>query len=357
MRRLITAVVAVAVVATACGSDADKEGASSTAAGTPSSGSVALDGVVISYNSPEEWANWGEVLRAFTAATGVDAPNDPKNSGQTLAALEAEAASPIADTAYYGIVFGDRAKSKGLVEPYRPDGFDAIPEGLKDPDGSWFAVHQGAVAFLVNTDELGDKPVPQSWSDLTDPMYSGLVGFLDPAQSAVGYSVLTAANLALGGTLDDFDPGLEWAAQMVDNGLQLPAQTATAAVQQGEIAILIDADFNGYTLANVDDAPIEVVLPEEGSITIPYVMSLVANGPSPANGKALLDFALSTQGQELFAKSFMRPARTDVAVPDDVAAAMLPEDQYRNRVATPDFAAMAAAQEGVIARWNAEVVG
>lgn len=309
--------------------------------------------IVIPYNAPEQWANWGEVLRAFSEATGIEAPTDPKNSGQTLAALQAEAANPQADTAYYGIVYGIQAAQEGVVAAYQPEGFEEIPDALKDAEGHWFAVHQGAIAFLVNTEELGEVPVPTCWEDLLDPQYEGLVGFLDPTQAAVGYSVATAANLALGGTLEDFSPAIDYFARLYDNGLILPAQTATAAVQQGEIPILIDADFNGYALANDEGAPIEVVIPCEGSLAIPYVMSLVANAPHPDNGQALLDFALSDEGQQLFAASYLRPVR-DVAVDPSIAEQMLPESDYE-RVATPDFAEMQAAQAAFTERWQGEV--
>ncbi|HEU4328440.1 MAG TPA: ABC transporter substrate-binding protein [Roseiflexaceae bacterium] len=310
--------------------------------------------VVVAYNTPEQWANWGGVLRAFSEQTGISAPSDPKNSGQTLAALEAEAAVPQADTAYYGIVFGITAAEKGLVAPYKPAGFDQIPASLKDAQGRWMAVHQGAIAFLVNTDELGGAPVPQCWADLLKPDYAGKVGFLDPAQAAVGYSVITAANLALGGSLDNFDPGARFFAQLHAAGLSLPAQTATALVQQGEIPILIDADFNGYKLRNVDQAPIEVVLPCEGTIAVPYVMSLVKDAPRPAAGQALLDFALSDAGQRLFAESYLRPIRP-VEINPEIAAGMLPASQYE-RVSAPDFGQMRAVQTGVIERWTKEVV-
>ena len=195
---------------------------------------------------------------------------------------------------------------------------------MKNPEGYWFTVHQGAIAFLVNTEQLEGVPVPQCWEDLTDPQYEGLVGFLDPTQAAVGYSVATAANLALGGSLEDFSPAIEYFSQLFDNGLILPAQTATAMVQQGEIPILIDADFNGYQLANDEGAPIEVVIPCEGSLAIPYVMSLVTNAPHPENGQALLDFALSDEGQQLFAASYLRPVR-DVEVDPGIAEQMLPD--------------------------------
>jgi len=312
----------------------------------------AQDDIVIAYNSPEQWANWGGVLDAFTEATGIEAPNDAKNSGQTLAALQAEAARPQADTAYYGIVFGIEAERVGVVEPYQPEHFDEIPDALKDSEGSWFTVHRGAIAFLVNTDELGDAPVPQCWSDLTDPAYDGMVGFLDPTQAAVGYSVTVAANLALGGSLDDFDPAIEYFSELYDNGLILPAQTATALVQQGEIPILIDADFNGYVLANDAEAPIEVVIPCEGSLEIPYVMSLVKDAPRPENGKALLDFVLSDEGQRLFAESYLRPVR-EIDVDPAIAEQMLPPSEYE-RVTATDFAAMQAAQEAFTERWRNE---
>ncbi|MBE9100397.1 extracellular solute-binding protein [Vacuolonema iberomarrocanum] len=310
--------------------------------------------IVVSYNSPEEWANWGAVLSEFSQQTGIEAPTDPKNSGQTLAALEAEAAAPQADTAYYGIVFGIEAASKGLVTPYTPPGFDEIPDSLKSPDGDWMTVHQGAIAFLVNTDELGDTPVPQCWSDLTAEEYAGKVGFLDPTQAAVGYSVATAANLALGGTLDDWDPGITYLSELQENGLSLPAQTATAMVQQGEIPILIDADFNGYKLRNIDEAPVEVVLPCEGTISIPYVMSLVADAPRPEAGQALIDFVLSDEGQRLFAESFLRPIRS-VDIDPAIAEQMLPASEYE-RVIVPDFDQMRTVQATFIERWESEVV-
>jgi putative spermidine/putrescine transport system substrate-binding protein len=315
---------------------------------------ASAENFVVSYNSPAQWANWGAVLEAFTADTGVNAPTDPKNSGQTLAALQAESANPQADTAYYGIVFGIQASTLGLVEGYKPPGFEEIPTSLKHPEGEWMTIHQGAIAFLVNVDELNGAPVPQSWADLLKPEYEGKVGFLDPTQAAVGYSVSTAANLALGGSLDDWEPGIRYLADLFKNGLQLPAQTATAMVQQGEIPILIDADFNGYKLRNIDNAPIEVVIPQEGTIAVPYVMSLVKNAPRPDAGRALMDFVMSDAGQRLFAESFLRPVR-NVNVDPAIARQMLPVEEY-DRVIPVDFPTMREVQDEFNSLWSGRVV-
>ncbi|MGI5173311.1 extracellular solute-binding protein [Treponema sp. OMZ 840] len=311
-------------------------------------------GMVISYNSPAQWANWGAVLEAFTAKTGIAAPSDPKNSGQSMAALEAERKAPQADTAYFGIVFGLEAAKKDLLEPWKPEYFDEIPDNLKAADGSWYTLHQGAIAFIVNTAELKGLPIPKSWKDLLKPIYKGKVGFLDPTQAAVGFSVYTAGNLAMGGTLTNWTPGVEYFKQLYKNGLNLPAQTATAMVQQGEVPILIDADFNGYKLKYIDNAPVDVVIPEEGSISIPYVISLVKGAPNRENGQALINFSLSDEGQRLFTESYLRPVR-NIKIAPEIASKILPASDYK-RVSDPDFAKMRAAQDEATKRWRAEVI-
>ncbi len=323
------------------------------ATGKTESQAGAGKGMVVSYNTPNQWANWGAVLKAFTARTGITAPSDPKNSGQTMAALEAEAKSPAADTAYFGIVFGIEAAKKGLLEGYKPTNFAEIPSNLKDAEGRWFTIHQGSIAFIVNTAEMKGIPIPTSWEDLLDAKYAGKVGFLDPTQAAVGYSVYTAGNLAMGGTLDNWDPGVAYFKKLKENGLILPAQTATAMVQQGEIPILIDADFNGYKLKYIDNAPVEIVIPKEGSISIPYVISLVKGAPNAANGKALLEFTLSDEGQKLFTESYLRPVR-DISIDPEISSRMLSESDYK-RVIYPDFIKMREVQDAASARWRSEV--
>jgi putative spermidine/putrescine transport system substrate-binding protein len=343
-----TALAAVAAL-TLAGCTSASTGTGSSAA--PGSGDTSA-GTLITYNSPSSFANFGALLQQFGSEESVAAPSDTKNSGQALAALVAEQAAPQADAVYLGIAFGPKAVEAGVTEAYEPAGFDAIPDGLKDPEGRWFAVHTGAIAFICNTEALGDLPCPTSWADLLEPEYQGMTGYLDPSQAAVGYSVAAAVNLAMGGTIDDFGPGIDYLRQLKANGAVTPAQTATAKVVQGEIPILIDADFNGYAAKYNDGAPLDVVIPAEGSLQVPYIAALVKGAPHPELAKAWLDYLLSDQGQSTLAGGYVRPISGDV--PADVAEKVeSPEDFARAQVV--DYAALADAQAGFVTRYQAEV--
>lgn len=306
----------------------------------------------ICYNCPPEWADWASQVKAIQQATGITVPLDNKNSGQAIAQMIAEQKSPVADVVYLGIGSAFQAKDKGMITPYKPKNWNAIPAGLKDPQGFWFAIHSGSMGFFVNKDALGGKPVPRSWHDLTKPEYKGMVGFLDPSSAFVGYAGAVAINQAMGGTMDNFTPAINFFKKLKENEAIVPKQTAYARVLSGEIPIMLDYDFNAYRAKYKDHANVEFVIPKEGSISIPYVMTLVKNSPHPENGKKVLDFVLSDKGQAVWADAYLRPVRGGMS--KEVAAKFLPASEYA-RVKPVDYQKMAAVQQGFMQRYQAEV--
>lgn len=307
----------------------------------------------ICYNCPTEWADWGTQLRAIKAKTGVTVPADNKNSGQALAQLVAEKASPVADVTYLGVTFAIQAQKDGVVAPYQPAHWKDIPDGMKDPAGNWFSIHSGTLGFMVNVDALKGKPVPKSWADLLKPDYKGLIGYLDPASAFVGYVGAVAVNEARGGKLDNFAPAIDYFKALQKNEPIVPKQTSYARVLSGEIAILLDYDFNAYRAKYKDGANVQFVIPAEGTVVVPYVMSLVHKAPHPAEAKKVLDFVLSDEGQAIWAKAYLRPVRAG-AMPKEVQAQFLPATEYA-RAKTVDYGAMAAAQRGFSDRYLKEV--
>ena len=307
----------------------------------------------ICYNCPPEWADWASQLQSIKAATGITVPHDNKNSGQALSQLIAEKAKPVADVAYFGVTFGIQAKQEGVTAAYRPARFAEIPDGLKDPDGHWFTIHSGTLGLFVNVDALAGKPVPKSWADLLKPEYKGLVGYLDPTSAFVGYVGVVAVNGALGGNLGDFSKGIAFFKELQKNQPIVPKQTSYARVLSGEIPILFDYDFNAYRAKYKDKANAAFVIPGEGTVMVPYVMSLVKDAPHPAEARKVLDHLLSDAGQAVWANAFLRPVIAGALSPE-AAAKFLPAAEYA-RAKAIDYGKMAAAQDAFTKRWREEI--
>src|SRR5690606_11723377 len=152
-----------------------------------------------------------------------------------------------------------------------------------------------------------------------------------------------AVNRARGGTMDNFTPAIDYFKALQKNQPIVPKQTSYARVLSGEIAILLDYDFNAYRAKHKDKANVEFVIPAEGTVVVPYVMSLVANSPNAENGRKAIDFILSDEGQALWANAFLRPVR-ESAISQEAQAKFLPATEYA-RAKPVDYAQMAKAQK------------
>jgi putative spermidine/putrescine transport system substrate-binding protein len=314
---------------------------------------AALAQNAICYNCPPEWADWASQLKSIKAKTGVTVPPDNKNSGQALAQLVAEKASPVADITYLGVTFGIQAKKEGVVTGYKPKNWGDIPAGLKDADGAWFTIHSGTLGLMVNVDALKGKPVPKSWKDLLNPQYKGLVGYLDPASAFVGYVGAVAVNQAMGGDLNNFDRAVAYFKDLQKNQPIVPKQTSYARVLSGEIPILFDYDFNAYRAKYKDKANVAFVIPAEGTLVVPYVMGLVNKGPNTANAQKVLDHLLSDEGQAIWANAYLRPVRAK-AMSKEAESRFLPAAEYA-RAKTVDYGKMAESQKAFTERYLKEV--
>ncbi|MGN1057028.1 MAG: extracellular solute-binding protein [Comamonas sp.] len=307
----------------------------------------------VCYNCGIEWADWGSQLKAIKSQLNIEMPPDNKNSGQSIAALMAEQKKPVADVVYLGGIASGAAKDAKVLQAYKPQGWEHIPDSLKDPEGQWFSVHSGTLGFFVNTAALGKTPVPQSWADLLKPEYQGMVGYLDPTSAAVGQLGVMALNLALGGDYDNLDPAIGYLKKLQANQPIVPKQTSYARVVSGEIPILLDYDFNAYRAQYTDKAPAKFVIPQEGTVTMPYVMGLVKNAPNAANGQKILDFVLSPESQKMWGNAFLRPVFAQ-HMSEEAKSKFLPDSEYA-RAKPIDLQKLAAAQKNIIDRYRKEV--
>ena len=149
--------------------------------------------------------------------------------------------------------------------------------------------------------------------------------------------------------------GFDYLKKLDANVANYPRESVYNAVLRGEYPIWINADGNGYKMKFEDHGPIEVVIPREGSFSMPLVMGLVKGAPHEAEAKRYLDWLLTPAAQAEMSRGYFRPVIVGT-MPREIAARFLPASEYA-RVRDLPLANSAAAAEGLKKRWTAEVRG
>lgn len=316
------------------------------------------EGGLNSYDTGPTWANWQGQFYAFTDRYGIEINYNDLGSGATVVRLEKESNNPQADTAYYFMPFGALAAEKGLTEAFKPVNFERLPGLIKDPEGKWFSVHKGTVVFVINKRLV--KESPKSWKDLLDPRFRKSVVYLDPRTTGIGYAITIATTFSHGGDLENMAPGMDYLAQLhqAGNVRLIEKTTPFDKFAKGEIPVWITYDWNGYRakyIAGLGDA-VEIIVPEEGTITAPYAVSMVKGGPNPNTAKLWLNFIMTDMGQGIFAKGFVRPSVPGVRLPGEVAAKFLPESDYA-RAKDVDWVKAQSVQKQAAQMWGSKVLG
>lgn len=283
------------------------------------------EGIVVSFDTGPTWANWAAEFAAFKKRyPNVEITYNDIGSGATVVALDKARNRPQADTAYYFAASAYDAIKKDVVAPFKPVNFDKLPEVFRDPDGKWFTIHTLTIAFLVNKKLV--KDVPHGWADLLKPEYKNSVVYLDPRSTGQGQVAMFAAAYAFGGSVDNPKPGTDFFGKLREAGnvMRVEGTTPYAKFVKGEIPILIGYENDGLKAKYTDgmgDAA-EVVIPKEATVSAPYAMSLVKNGPNPDAAQLWLNLVMSDVGQSLFAQGYVRPAVPGVPLSPEIRAKM-----------------------------------
>lgn len=252
-----------------------------------------------------------ELVAAFEEETGIEVDLYQATTGDVLGRLEAEMGNPIADVVYLASwVPAVNYRDEGHTRPYTPEGADTLNEGWADPDGHFHGRDGSALALTVNT-ELAPS-MPSDWGDLTDEAWSDLVAMPDPRESGTARDFVAALQDDRGADAWELFDGL------ADNGLSIEGPnrpTLDSVVDGSNAAVAGGVDYMGY--GDIEDGePLEVVLPESGTIVTPRPMFITEWAENVEEAEAFVDFAFSEPAQELVVEQRLMPARTDVEVAD-----------------------------------------
>ena len=245
------------------------------------------------------------VLRAFEEKSGIRVLEvfDVESSKTTglVHRIEAERATPRADVFWSSEVvqtvwLGER----GVLEAYRPPSAEDVPDSLRASDGSWTGTGLRARVLLVNSERVPPAAEPRTLADLVAPRWQpGEVGIGLPL---FGTSCTHAAALY---TKLGEERARGWYQALRDGGARVVDGNSVVRdlVASGDLAVgLTDNDDAAGAVQR--GFPVRIVVPEgPGALYIPGTVALIAGGPHPVEGRALVDWLAGPDAEEMLLDS------------------------------------------------------
>ena len=270
------------------------------------------------------------------------------STGVITAKLLAEKANPQAD-----VVMGLAATSllvleqEGMLNPYSPKGVGALNARFVDTKKppAWVGMDVWGATICFNTVEAQKRnlPKPESWKDLVKPVYKGQITMPHPASSGTGFFDVTAW-LQLYGEAEGWkymDALHENIAQYVHSGSK-PCRQAGA----GEFVMGISFEYRG-NVTKASGAPIELIFPKEGVGWDMEASAIMKSSKKQDAARKLLDWSVTREANELYAKNFAIVAMPGVAKP----LPNLPAN-YESMLVKNDFAWAAKNRDRILAEWE-----
>lgn len=192
-------------------------------------------------------------------------------------------------------------KARGVLAPYRSPRADGLPAALVDPDDQWtgFSARMRVIAY--NTNLVTRDEAPRSVFDLTEGRWKGRVAIADPRFGSTSFHVSALYAQVGDATMDDFFRRLRANEVRVVDGNSVVRDL----VARGEVAVgLTDTDDVNVAIENGD--PVGMILPDGDGLGVPMMpnmVSLIANGPHPDEGRQLIDYLLSPDVERMLADS------------------------------------------------------
>ncbi|PZU47581.1 MAG: ABC transporter substrate-binding protein [Microbacterium sp.] len=337
---IATAVASVAALAlTACGGTAETAPSAGADAATATSvadfGSFAdleaaakAEGQLNVIALPRDWANYGEILDLFAERYPEITINEQSPDVSSAEEIQAAKTNEGLDTApdVFDIGLTVALQNTDVFAPYKVQTWDDIPDALKEPTGLFVGDYGGYMSVGYDSSKFD---APTSLDDLLTPAYKGAVAINgDPTQAGAAFAAVGLATVQSGGTLDDFQPGIDFFGELQKAGNLLKVDVTTATVASGETPVVFDWDY--LNAAHATDNPAWKVVVFDGTGYAGYYNQAInKSAPHPAAARLWQEFLYSDDVQNLWLKGGARPVRmaamTDAGTIDSELADALPE--------------------------------
>ena len=277
---------------------------------------------------PRDWANYGEVFDLFAEKYPEITINEQSPDVSSADEITAAETNKGLDTApdVFDIGLAVALQNTDVFAPYKVETWDDIPDALKESTGLFVGDYGGYMSVGYDSSKFD---APTEISDLLGADYKGSVAINgDPTQAGAAFAAVGLATVQNDGTLDDFQPGIDFFSDLNAAGNMLKLDVTTATITNGETPVVFDWDYLNAT-HKADNPNWEVVVFPGVGYAGYYNQAINIDAPNPAAARLWQEFLYSDEVQNLWLKGGARPVRMEAMIEagtiDQKLADALPE--------------------------------
>jgi putative spermidine/putrescine transport system substrate-binding protein len=258
---------------------------------------------------PADWANYGTIMKDFTAKYGVkitDANPDGSSQDELNAIAQTKGQSRAPDVVDVGTAFAVKGQTAGDWAPYQVATWSDIPDASKEASGQYYADYGGYVAIGYDSSRV--KNPPASFKSLLTGPYKNMVALNgNPTQAGAAFAGVYAAALANGGSFADIAPGVAFFKQLKQAGNFVPVTGSASTMESGQTPILIWWDYLLASEVGAKYKNLKIVIPSDAHYAAYYDQAISKSAPHPAAARLWEEYLFSAEGQNLFLEGGTRP--------------------------------------------------
>ena len=191
----------------------------------------------------------------------------------------------------------------GFTTPYKSPSAAAFPEGFKDPNGYWTDLYDNLIVTAYNTKTVKRDELPRRYEDLLHPRWKRRM-VLDQNEDRWFANMLY---------LMGEKKGMEFMQALAKQEIAIRAgrSLVTQLLAAGEFDLQIVAYWYRPNLMKKQGAPVDWLAIEPAIVAL-HPISMVAQAPHANAARLFIDYALSEEGQRIFANRGREPARPGI---------------------------------------------